>query len=74
MKALRERLGRNDVEVKGRFDFDFALDRTLDETGTEVIALCAQAVSSSGIQIPIRCVWRRIVEDRVYVMDHISSK
>jgi len=74
MKALRDRLARSDIEVRGRFNFDFALDRSFDEAGTEVIALCAHAVSSSGIQIPIRCSWKRVVEDRVYVMDHISSK
>ena len=74
MKAIRDRLSRSDLEIHGRFNFDFSLDRNLEDSGTEVVALVAHAVSPSGIQIPIKCVWKRVVEDRVYVLDHISSK
>ena len=57
----------DNVEITGNVNFKFDLEvRSVENFA--VGALVALATDLAGLPVPIRCQWKRIVEDREYIV------
>ena len=71
--SLRLHSASDKPAVSGDFNFKFSVDLKLESSGT-VSAIIAQAFSPSGIPVPIKCKWRRILKERTYTTKANTAK
>ena len=59
--------------IWGTHNFKFDLEIKHEENHS-VGALVAQALDHSDLPIPIKCEWKRVNNDRVHIINGITSK